>query len=160
MAREWTSAELAELRQNAHLGAVAVAAILGRPVWSVRKAAQRHRVSLRPTGERRGHLLGQPRDRSWVQQVGADPGALARIREEVLAGDLDLAELEARVTRRPVRPICPACGQREQERIGTGLCEPCHARGLARAHREERDRREARRELWRARQEKHRAGEP
>jgi len=156
----WTVAEVQLLRKEAHLGARAVALLLGRSVWSVRKAAHRYRVSLRPRGERRGHILGQPRSGAWTTQVGADPALLAAIRADVLAGVVDLAELEARVLESltDTRPLCPSCGRRPQERRTTGLCEPCHIRALAWAHRDEQDRREARRDLWRARQGKHRAG--
>lgn len=159
--RGWTVAEVQQLRKHAHLGAAAVAHMLGRSVWSVRKAAHRYRVSLRPRGERRGHILGQPQTGAWTDQLGADPLMLATIRADALAGTVDLAQLEARVVEslREGRAICPSCGRRPQERVSTGLCEPCHVRALAWAHRDEQDRREARRELWRARQGKHRAGD-
>jgi hypothetical protein len=158
--RPWTSAELAQLREQADLGAQALALLLDRPIWSIRRAAHRHRISLRPRGERRGHILGQPREGSWVDQLGADSSLLAEIREGALDGSVDVAVLEARILEaRQRKPLCPSCGRRPWERKSTGLCEPCHVRELARAHRDEKDRREAKRDLWRARQEKHRAGD-
>lgn len=159
--RSWTVAEIAKLRESAHLGIEALEHILERPRWSIKKAAQRHRISLRPRGERRGHILGQPTRGSWTDQAGADRILLAQIRQEALDGDLDMAKLEARIMEAITsrKPICPSCGKRPQERGSTGLCEPCHSRLLAWAHRDERDRREAKRELWRARQEKHRSSD-
>lgn len=148
------------LREHAHEGAVVVAMMLGRSEHSVRQAAKRYRVSLRRKGERRGLILGQTRRWADGAQTGVDGSRLAVIREEVLAGAVDMATLEARIrvsVSGPRRPICPSCCQREQERPSTGLCEVCHLRELARAHRDEVERREARRELWQARQEKSRA---
>lgn len=156
---QWTVTELQVLRQHGNQGAQVVATMLGRSVPSVKAAAVRYRISLRQPGHRRGHILGQPTAGRWVDQ-GADASRLAAIRADALAGVVDLAQLEARVREHvhgPRRPLCPACGQRPQERASTGLCEPCHLRELARAHRDELDRREARRELWRARQERSRA---
>lgn len=162
--RPWTSSEIATLREHAHLGATAVATLLGRSVRAVRLAASRNRISLRRQGERRGIILGQPRAVSWSSQsgAGADSTRLSAIREDALAGVIDLGDLERRALEEMVsrtRSLCPSCGARPQERRSTGLCEPCHLRGLARAHRDEMDRREARRDLWAARQAKHRAGE-
>jgi len=157
--RPWTVSEVESLRKHARLGANAVALMLGRSIPSVRRAAHRHRISLRKAGERRGVLLGQPRATTWTGQ-NLDAALLAQMRADVLSGSVDLAELEARVRdhlEERERPLCPSCGLRAQERSSTGLCEPCHLRELARAHRDELDRREARRDLWRARQERSRA---
>lgn len=160
--REWTSSELAALRANAHLGAVVVAELLGRSLSSVKHQARRQRISLRVPGERRGLVLGQPRGVRWADQAKAGVPAerLTMIREQVLAGLVDMGVLEARVrdwtSGRP-RPICPACGQRPIERTTTGTCEVCHWTHLARAHRDEADRIEARRALDAARQSKSRA---
>ena len=155
----WGTDEVRTLREHASQGAVVVAIMLGRSEHSVRQAAKRYRISLRRKGERRGLILGQTGRWADGAQTGADPTRLAVIREEVLAGVVDIAALEQRVrdaVHGPRRPICPSCCQREQERPSTGLCEVCHLRELARAHRDEVERREARRELWQARQEKSR----
>lgn len=157
--RSWTSGEIETLRNNANLGVEALALLLGRSVKSVKSAACRMRISLRPQGERRGLLLGQPRDTAWRQQIraGQTPERLAQIREDVLAGDSRMSDLERRALEIAMgdrqRPVCPACGARPQERKTTGLCEVCHLRALAQAHREDQARRDAQRELWRARQE-------
>jgi hypothetical protein len=157
--REWTSSEVAALRKHADLGVRALSELLDRSVDSIESAAKRYRVSLRRKGERRGRILGQTGP--WIDgRPGADPARLAAIREDALAGLLDLAALEARIrdhVHGPRRPICPSCGQREQERPQTGLCEVCHLRLLAQMHRDEVERRDARRELWQSRQEKSRA---
>lgn len=155
----WTSVEIKTLREHAHLGLVAVALLLGRSEHSVQSAAKRYRISLRRVGERRGKILGQPARGRWTDQT-ADSARLAAIRSDVLDGSVSIPELERRIRDRiygPAKPLCPSCGQREQEKATTGLCEPCHLRELARAHRDEIDRRAARRELAQARQEKHRA---
>lgn len=158
--RPWTSGEIQKLRNNANLGAEACATILGRTVKSVKRKAQRERISLRPPGERRGLLLGQARDTAWMQQPGIAPGRLKEIREQAIAGELDLGALERRVidaVRRPNRPLCPWCSTRPVERQTTGLCEPCHLRELARAHRDEAEKAAARRDLDAARQQASRA---
>lgn len=153
----WSTEELRTLRENAQHGAAAVAAMLGRTEAAVWSAAKRYRISLRRRGETRGKILGQRG--AWSAISAIDGARLDLIRTEVLGGILDVAVLEARIREEhhgPRRPICPACGQRPQERPATGLCEVCHLRELARAHRDEVERREARRELWQARQDKHR----
>lgn len=157
--RPWTVTEVTILRENARLGLPAVSTLLGRSEQSVQSAAKRYRISLRRSGERRGKILGQPQTGRWTEQPG-DSSRLAQIRVDVLDGTVSMAELEQRIREHvygPARPICPACGQREQEKPTTGLCEPCHLRLLAQMHRDEMDRREARRDLWQARQSKHRA---
>lgn len=156
--RSWTSGEITLLKDNAHLGADAVALMLGRSVKSVKSAANRLRISLRPAGSKRGLILGQPRDVSWVDQgAGIANTRLNAIRDDVLAGVSDMAALEARAREIALgdneRPVCPACGARPQERKSTGLCEVCHLRALAQAHRDDEAKRDAQRELWRARQE-------
>lgn len=154
----WSTDEVRVLRDHAHEGAATVSAILGRTEASVWSAAKRYRVSLRRRGETRGRILGQ-RGAWTVDTSGVDPARLALIRTEAIAGVVDVAILEARIRDEfhgPRRPLCPACSQRPQERPATGLCEVCHLRELARAHRDEVERRDARRELWQARQDKHR----
>lgn len=165
--RAWTSGEIQKLRNNAHLGAQACATILGRSVKSVKQKAQRERISLRPPGERRGLLLGQAKHAAWMDQGVISPGRLREMREQAIAGELDLGRLERIIVdrvRNPHRPLCPWCGTRPAERQTTGLCEPCHLRELARAHREEAERAAARRELDAARQQasraRRRAGDP
>jgi hypothetical protein len=147
--RSWTVAEVQYLREHGELGAKALALVLGRTERSVVSAAARLRISLRPAGERRGHVLGQPRTEAW---------AGTQLRADVLAGEVDMAALEARAREIALgldsgKPVCPACGARPQQRPSTGLCEPCHLRALAAAHRENDATKQAQRELWRARQE-------
>lgn len=161
-ARGWRSSEIVVLRQNAHLGAEAVAALLGRTVRSVKRKAEKERISLRRPGERRGLLLGQPAGESWANSdvSGIDPGRLAALRRDAINREVDLGVLEGRVRDAVLnrhRPLCPMCSRRHVERSTTGLCSPCHWRELARAHREEAERNNARRELDAARQEASRA---
>lgn len=158
LSRSWTTSEIARLKDNANLGSAALAMLLGRSERSVVSAASRLRISLRPKGERRGHILGQPRQQSWnTSNDGITTERLNLIRDDVLAGDTDMAALEARAREIALgdreRPVCPACVSRPQERKSTGLCETCHLRALAQAHRDDQSRRDAQRELWRARQE-------
>lgn len=158
--RPWTSSEILKLRNNANLGAEACAAILGRSVKSVKHKAARERISLRKPGERRGLMLGQAKNAAWMEQTGISPTRLHQMREEAIAGTLDLGELERRAAdavRNPHRPLCPWCGTRPQQKASTGLCEPCHWRELARQHREEAERAAARRDLDAARQQASRA---
>lgn len=158
--RPWTSSEILKLRNNANLGAEAVAAILGRSVKSVKHKAARERISLRKPGERRGLLLGQAKDTAWMDQQVISPTRLKEIRDQAISGELDLGALERRIREavlRPHRPLCPWCSTRPVERQTTGLCEPCHLRELARAHREEAERASARRDLDAARQQASRA---
>lgn len=158
----WTSQELMLLKSQSHLGAKAIAQMIGRTEKSVRNAAARHRVTLRKPGERRGLVLGQPRGVGWSAQIraGVPLDRLELLKEQVVNGEVDMGTLEARareaIEGRP-RPICPSCGQRPVERSTTGMCEVCHWQYLARAHRDEADRVEARRRLDAARQEKSRA---
>ena len=157
--REWTMDEIRLLKSSGSLGVETVALLLDRSPQSVRQAAKRYRISLRKPNSKGGLLLGQPRNRSWSKQLGMDPARLEAIRQEALSGDVDLAELENRIrdlTSKNHR-ICPECVRRPIERPTTGLCEPCHMSLLARAHRDEADRRAARRDLDAARQEKARA---
>lgn len=159
----WTSQEVASLRDLAHLGAATAAEVLGRSIGSVKQAAHRHRISLRRPGCRRGLVLGQPRSVSWAsaRSAGRLISAFRRVREEVLAGQLDMAELENEVTRAAKiargDPLCPGCSRNPQEIPHTGLCRDCHYRRLAEAHRGLRTIRAPRRELWRAKQHKSRS---
>lgn len=161
-AAPWTSRELARLRMVAHLGTAGAAEALGRSPGSVRVAASRHRISLRQPGERRGLVLGQPRGVSLIEarEAAAHAEALRAVREEVLAGRLDPADLERAARRRYLLergvPLCPGCARNPQENKATGLCTPCHLRHLAEGHALTEEERRARRELWRARQRKSR----
>lgn len=157
--RPWTSADIDFMRRNNSQGALWIALQLGRTVRSVKAAANRNRISLRRSGERRGLLLGQRRDESLadLRQVGLnDPQA---IRDAVVDGRLDLADVERQIqalTAGDVPPICPACGVRNVDRA-VGWCSPCYARQLAAAHRDQVDRLEAQRDLDAARQAKARS---
>jgi ribosomal protein L37AE/L43A len=161
--RAWTMAEVEYLRKNGHLGSRVVSAALGRSRRSVVSAATRLRISLRPPGERRGHILGQPRSTSWRDQRTIDmtDETLTQIRHLVLSGEVSMEDLERRARELALgdnaRPVCPSCGVRPQDRKSTGLCDPCHLRFLAQAHRESDAQKSAQRELWKARQESSRA---
>lgn len=160
ISRPWTSSELDMLRRNAHLGLDACATLLDRTPASVRSAAARNRISLRRPGSRAGLILGQPRNTTWTGQATASLGgitraALAHLRDLILTGDTDPAHIEARIVALADgdhRPVCPSCGARPQTRTATGLCDPCHLRHLAAAHRDHQATRHAQRELWRERQ--------
>jgi ribosomal protein L37AE/L43A len=156
----WTSTEVAFVRDNANMGASVIGLALGRTTASVKALANRNRISLRSTGERRGTLLGQPRGVRWLEQGDGGGMRLGRIRSDVLDGEVSMTDLEARVREIALgssKPDCPACGARPQQRESTGLCEVCHLRALAQAHRDSEAVREAKRELWRARQESSRS---
>jgi hypothetical protein len=82
---------------------------------------------------------------------------LQRLRADVLAGVVDMAKLERRVRLLTSNaPLCPSCGTWPQEGQTTGLCTPCQFRYLAEARRFEAEVADARRELDRERQAKHR----
>lgn len=112
----WTTQELKTLRDQCHLGAKALAELLGRPVWSVKKQAARMRISLRRPGVRCGLILGQPRDAS----LRPDPKA----REAILSGSVDAALYAKRLELDG--PLCPTCGRRPVRVPRTGLCGVCH----------------------------------
>lgn len=150
----WTTSEIAILRSSGHLGAVAVAAMLGRSVGSVREAARRQRISLRRRGERRGVLLGQPRGVSLRELLPPEVAADRRLAALILERQRVDADAE----------LCPRCATRPASVRQTGLCPPCHKRRLAEVHREIVADQEASRELWQARQAvkraRDKAGEP
>lgn len=148
--KPWSTREIEELRRLAHLGAAGAAAALHRSVHAVRTAAKRHRISLRQPGERRGLVLGQPRG---VRATGE----LRRLREQILAGELDPAEVEARGAAVLLgAELCPACAARPPEVSSTGLCRPCHLRALAHGAAHVRAEVAARRAWDAERQRKHR----
>jgi ribosomal protein L37AE/L43A len=147
--RPWTSRELQALRENSHLGAVQLAAMLERSVFSVRKQAKKNRISLRRKGERRGLVLGQPTGVSWQEN------RLRLIHTDIIDGKVRMEDLEQRIRdyMDPDVPTCPGCATRPIRRQATGLCEVCHLHMLARAHRETQAEADAQRELWKARQD-------
>ena len=145
----WTTRDIALLRANAHLGAAELAGLLETTPRAVRNLASRHGISLRRRGERRGILLGQPRELRLAELVGED-----------LAADRKAAALvleRCRLTE--AAELCPECGRRPVRVRKAGLCLPCHRRRLADAHRELLAEAEAGRELWQARQALKRARE-
>ena len=152
MRREWTRDELEMLRALGHLGADQAAAALGRSLRSVKGAAYYYRISLRPTGSRRGRALGIPSVR--------DDETLRQIRALVLAGEWDMAaeELTA-MSMAPRTQLCPACGVRPQRQNVSGLCTACHLKHQADRHRDRLAEIEAQRDAWTARQQVHRARE-
>lgn len=154
--REWTTKEIAELRRLAPMGAACAADVLGRSVAAVTGQAHKHRISLRRDGETRGLILGQPRGVSFTQGAFRTR-ALLQLREDVLAGRVDMVRMErrARLLTRGAQ-LCPTCTRRPVEVDVTGLCEDCHLQVLADTHALEADRLEAERRLDRERQRKHR----
>lgn len=155
-ARPWTMREIAELRRLAPMGAATIAEILGRSTKSVQKQAHTQRISLRRAGETRGLILGQPAGISFTRGAFGTR-ALLQLREDVLAGRVDVERIErrARLLTRGGQ-LCPSCSKRPVEVSMTGLCEDCHVRELADNHALEADRLEAERLLDRERQRKHR----
>jgi len=142
----WTTGEIKVLRENAQLGASELARRLGRSRRSVRSAAERVGISLRPPGVRTGTLMGQPHGMS-----------LRRDMREALLACPHLLEERARMDRDA--ELCPSCARRTINVPATGLCRPCHMRHLADAHREALAELHAGRELWAERQRLHRARE-
>jgi len=140
--RPWTTRELAELREHAHLGAAAAAEKLGRSVASVKAAAHRHVITLRRPGCRCGSILGQPRGMALS----------AAIRAGVASGRVDAALMLARVTLDREAPLCPSCGRRPQRVDSTGLCLVCHREALVAKHLEALEELDALRAMWSTRQ--------
>lgn len=158
--KNWTGKEVQTVRDYSHLGVQALSEMLGRSESSIEHLAHRLRISLRRKGEQRGTILGQPRGVRWIDQEGVDRARLSAIRADIVEGNTNPAELESRVREIALgsdKPICPSCGVRPQVRPTTGLCEVCHLRALAQAHRDDQATRDAQRELWRARQESSRS---
>ena len=120
--RAWTTTELVCLRENRELGAAALAELLDRSLWSVKRAAYRQRISLRRPGDARGHVLGQPR----ALQLSA--GA----REAIRAAP-DLYAERLRVSRDS--SLCPECAYRPIQVESSGLCRSCHAEHLEQLYR-------------------------
>lgn len=121
----WTSNEITTLRNNAHHGATHIANLLNRTPWSVRRAAHRLRISLRPPGEHRGRILGE-----------THPGQLPRPVRATYLANPDLAttvhaELHQALTNPP--PLCPLCA-RWEVRPGHETCRVCELDALTAAH--------------------------
>lgn len=157
MARPWTTREIQLLRTHGYNGAPWLAIQLERSERSVRSKAGELGISLRRPGVRAGLLVGQRRGSRWLDSADV-PGArgrLEQIREDVLAGRLDLGRVYEQIVERlsGSRPPCPRCASRPIERDRTGLCEICHYRALAEAQRESSLLADAKRELGRRRQE-------
>jgi len=140
--KPWTTGDLRRLRASAHLGAHEAARLLGRSVNSVKMAANRHRISLRRRGSRRGLVLGQPRGVSIA----------AQIRGDIVSGRVDAEILARRMAITPDAPLCPCCGYREAEVPSSGWCLPCHMRRLSEAHLQALEDIDSQRALWVSRQ--------
>ena len=115
--RPWTSLEIERLSANRELGAVALAELLGRSVWSVKRAAYRFRISLRRPGDARGHVLGQPRTLKLSGKL-----------RKAMGDSPDLYAERMRVSREAA--LCPSCAHRPTQVESSGLCRPCHVRHL------------------------------
>lgn len=138
----WTSRDLATLREHACEGAESVAAMIGCTPCAVRKAAQRHRISLRLPGSRRGLVLGQPRGVSLRREL----------REDIISGVVSDEAIARRMSIDDEADLCPVCCRRPQEVRSTGLCTLCHMRRLAEAHLQELEQLDGQRALWSSRQ--------
>lgn len=143
----WTTADIRYLREHASLGATELARRMDRTPAAVKRAASRHRISLRRQGSRCGSVLGQPRGVSLRRELRRDLVS-GRVDPELIARRLRLDEGET---------LCPVCVARPVRVASTGLCRVCHLRRLAELHREAIDELEAQRELWTARQQLKRA---
>lgn len=155
----WTSKELQELRRVAPLGALTAADILGRSIKSVRRAAERHGISLRQSGSNAGRLLGQPNGSSYADARAAAEHALIMkaLRDDVAAGRISLTDLDrALAALESGAPLCPSCGRNPADRPREGICTGCHNRRLAAAHNAARDAHDGQQDLWRTRQTKSR----
>jgi proline racemase len=144
--RVWTSRDLATLREHANEGAAAVAELLGCTPCAVRRAAHRHRVSLRRPGSLRGLVLGQPRGVSLRRDL----------REDLVHGRVDPEVVAARMQLDEDAELCPSCGHRPIRVASTGLCRCCHLNRLTHGHHEVIAKLTAQRELNRVKQERKR----
>ena len=122
---DWTTKEIADLREHAPEGAAACARALGRSVGSVKAMAHRLGISLRRPGCRRGSILGQPRGVSLRREV----------RETLIHGRRDEL-VAARMKMDEEAELCPACGRRPQRVPATGLCQRCHLARLTELYEE------------------------
>ena len=140
------------MRDNAHLGADGVAALLDRSTSAVRQQARTHHISLRRTGETRGLLIGQPR--------GIKLSDLPELLAATGDTDIDLADVIARVqaASTTTQPICPHCTERPANHQASGWCVTCYLKQLAAAHRAAKSETAAGREYAAAKQERKRGG--
>lgn len=109
----WTSHEIKRLRTLAGLPIDTLATQLGRSAASIRSAAQRHRISLRPDHERRGRVLHEPPARP-LRHRSTDPAVANEVTAR-LNGTLP--------------PTCTRCGLYPQYR--NGICDPCRLDDVA-----------------------------
>jgi len=137
----WTTLEIKQLRDSAHLGIRECAKLLGRSPGSVRQAAARNRISLRRQGSRAGLLMGQPRGHS-LWSLGAREDLVRGRRDELVAERL---RLDA------AAQLCPACGRRPIRVQASGYCSVCHTERLRELHEELTDDDAALRGFWAAR---------
>ncbi len=122
----WTSKDIAYLRKHAGLGPDDLAERLGRSPAAVKRAASRHRISLRRPGSRKGIVLGQPRGVSLRSDI----------REDLVTGRIDPALFAERLRIDREAELCPSCAMRPITVGSTGLCRVCHLKRLTEAHRE------------------------
>jgi hypothetical protein len=122
----WTTSELGELRTLAlaGLGAAAIADALERSPKAVRRQAEKHRISLRRAGERRGSIMGE------LPAGRLDP----TLREAVFLGVTDPGAAERRML--ATGELCPGCALRPSS-TRSGLCDVCHLGRLIEGHRDE-----------------------
>ena len=126
MKRPWTTTEVAYLRDNRELGARLLCELMGRSLWSVRKAAHYHRISLRRPRDGRGRLFGE----------------LAGLRLEQLRGAVVSdapGHFAQRLNERREIELCCQCGHRPVQVEAAGLCGSCYVRVLACRARDARD---------------------
>jgi len=135
------------MREHAHEGAAAVADLLGRSVKSVRRAAERQRISLRTRGVRCGLVLGQPKGVSL-------PAAL---HDDMASGRVSPEAIAERIRLLADGQLCPCCGKRPVQVRSTGWCRVCHLERLTEAHKSLKDEADAQREHAKARQASKRA---
>lgn len=129
----WKTTEIDYLRVHASEGAGRISQDLGLTVAQVRKAAHRHRISLRTAGRRCGLILGQPRDLSLVNEMPA-------ARDLVVSGRIKSSVIDARIQLESapgVVELCPHCSQRPVTNSRSGLCRVCHRRALIQALQDE-----------------------
>lgn len=121
--RPWTQTDLAYLRANNTLGATHLAELLNRTPTAIRQTAHRHHISLRPPGETRGLVLGQPRATQLptpIRQAMLNPTTNRQITQDAQA-ILTGAQLCPLCARWPIHP-------------GRTWCDPCQTAALTTAY--------------------------